>query len=197
MQINHMMYSTAHSKGFTLVELLVVIAIVAVLSTVVIITLNPAELLKQTRDSNRISDMATLKSAVSLYLADATTPSLGSATLCYESTTLAPTSTGCGGLFAGTRTTTQGDSRTVDGTGWIPVNFNGISSGSPLGNLPIDPLNNETYFYAYAASGGVFEVNSNMESNRYVNGGSEDVESKDGGNKADNYEAGNAPSLAL
>ncbi|KKW47096.1 MAG: hypothetical protein UY99_C0042G0007, partial [Parcubacteria group bacterium GW2011_GWA1_59_11] len=42
-------------SSFTLIELLVVIAIVAILSAVVIITLNPAELLKQSRDSNRLS----------------------------------------------------------------------------------------------------------------------------------------------
>src|SRR5258708_6841103 len=70
-------------QGFTLIELLVVIAIIAVLSVVVILSLNPAELLRQARDSNRISDMATLKSAVSLYLADVTSPFIGTSSICY------------------------------------------------------------------------------------------------------------------
>ena len=60
----------AGNKGFTLIELLVVIAIIAVLAVVVILTLNPAALLQEARDANRVSDMATLKSALSLYLAD-------------------------------------------------------------------------------------------------------------------------------
>ncbi|OGZ02363.1 MAG: hypothetical protein A2946_01310 [Candidatus Liptonbacteria bacterium RIFCSPLOWO2_01_FULL_53_13] len=188
---------TMTKKGFTLIELLVVIAIVAVLSVVVILTLNPAELLRQARDANRVSDMSTLKSAISLYLADVSSPSLGSVTLCYESTAAASSTAGCGGLFSATRTATSSDSRAVDGSGWIPVNFNGISSGAPVGNLPVDPVNNASYFYAYAASSTTFEVDTKMESTRYVNGGSGDVESKDGGDKANYYEIGNAPGLAL
>ena len=54
-------------KGFTLIELLIVIAILAVLSVAVVLVLNPAELLKQARDSTRISDMAAINSASYLY----------------------------------------------------------------------------------------------------------------------------------
>jgi prepilin-type N-terminal cleavage/methylation domain-containing protein len=186
-------------KGFTLIELLVVIAIVAVLSVVVILTLNPAELLRQARDANRVSDMSTLKSAISLYLADVATPNLGAAGTCYESTSAASSSAGCGGLFNGTVYTTvvATTSRKVDGTGWIPVNFTGISSGAPIGNLPVDPVNDATHFYAYAASSTTFEINSKMESSRYVAGGTGDVEGPDGGDKANYYEVGNAPGLSL
>lgn len=72
-------------RGFTLIELLIVIAIIAVLSVVVILSLNPAELLRQARDSNRLSDMATLKSAIALYLADTATPKIGTTGTCYVS----------------------------------------------------------------------------------------------------------------
>ena len=61
---------TAKAKGFTLIELLIVIGIIAVLAVVVLLTLNPAELLRQARDSNRVSDLASLNSALSYYLAD-------------------------------------------------------------------------------------------------------------------------------
>ena len=47
-------------ESFTLIELLVVLALVAILSVVVILTLNPAELIKQARDSNRLSDLPQL-----------------------------------------------------------------------------------------------------------------------------------------
>ena len=59
-----------HRSGFTLIELLVVIAILAVLAVVVVLTLNPFALLQESRDANRLSDMATLNSAINISLAD-------------------------------------------------------------------------------------------------------------------------------
>ena len=195
-----MPHTLSQNKGFTLVELLVVIAIVAVLSTVVIITLNPAELLRQTRDSTRISDMATMKSAIALYLADVLEPDIGGAgagTTCYVS---APPSTpamaaNCGGAFPATVTmqtqpTDATTARKVDSNGWIPVNFTTISAGTPLGSLPIDPVNNATYFYAYAANASLqYEIDAVMESTRY-NSGTGNVMDKDGGDVDEFYEVG-------
>ncbi len=193
---------TQKQKGFTLIELLVVIAIVAVLSVVVILTLNPAELLRQARDSSRVSDAATLKSAISLYLADVSSPSIGTAGQCYSSAST--TSSGCGGRYTtvgvGGASTTATTSRGIAGTdGWLPVRFTDISSGSPIGNLPIDPVNNATYFYSYAASTTnlTFEIVMNMESSRYAQSGSGDVETTDGGNSSSTYEIGTAPGLSL
>ena len=85
------MHNRNHKKGFTLIELLVVIAIISILAVVVVLTLNPAELLRQSRDSQRVSDLGTLKSAISLYLVDAAYPNLASSTTggyaaCYLST---------------------------------------------------------------------------------------------------------------
>jgi prepilin-type N-terminal cleavage/methylation domain-containing protein len=57
-------------RGFTLIELLVVIAILAVLAVVVVLTLNPAGLLQEARDSSRVSDMATLNTGMGLFQAD-------------------------------------------------------------------------------------------------------------------------------
>ena len=53
-------------KAFTLIELLIVIAIIGVLATTSILVLNPAELTKRSRDSDRISDMANLNKALGL-----------------------------------------------------------------------------------------------------------------------------------
>lgn len=182
-------------KGFTLIELLVVIAIVAILSVVVILTLNPAELLRQARDSNRTADMATLKSAISLFLADGQTVLATDYETCY----MTAATTNCDTYFPSTNydATSTATSQAVNGTGWIPVDFSDISSGSPIGNLPIDPINNATYFYGYAASStnSVFKVVANMESSRYANGGADDVESGDGGSAAALYEVGTNLSL--
>lgn len=155
---------TKNRKGFTLIELLIVIAIIAVLSVVVILSLNPAELLRQARDSNRISDMATMKSAISLYLADVSSPYLGTSTYCYISIGTAsfygPSSTGtyggplttCGYWMFSASTTTAvatttrsigvlSTSTAAPGNGWIPVDFANISSGAPIGQEPVDPTN--------------------------------------------------------
>ena len=64
-------------SSFTLVELLIVIAILAVLAAAVVIVLNPAELLAQARDSQRLSDISTLKNAVDLMIVDDPSASLG------------------------------------------------------------------------------------------------------------------------
>ncbi len=80
-------------KGFTLIELLVVIAIIAILAVVVVLTLNPAEMMRRARDSNRASDLGMIKTAISLYLSDVSSTSMGTAGTCYiaYSGTAAPT----------------------------------------------------------------------------------------------------------
>lgn len=194
-------------KGFTLIELLVVIAIIAILSVVVILTLNPAELLRQSRDSGRISDLGTLRTAVSLYLADVTSPNLASSSFgysaCYLSsiTGVGTTSAKCGGFqnsYTPDASTTSVLYRKVDGTGWVPVSFSLISAGSPFGSLPVDPSNNANLYYAYAAtsSGGYyFKFTALMESKKYGYLGSNDVVSTDGGLSSTTYEIGNNLSL--
>src|SRR4030042_7056793 len=70
--------------GFTLIELVLVIGILAILAVVVVVVLNPAEWLRQSRDSNRLSDLQTINSALGYYLADGGT-TFGTSTLVYVS----------------------------------------------------------------------------------------------------------------
>ncbi len=156
-------------KGFTLLELLIVITILAILAVIIIFVLNPAETLKKSRDVQRMSDLATVKNALSLYLADVSSTDLdaGVASFCLTGTNTAAvigyskaaTDAACianvaEGVDAGTGTTfggtgIGGDScRYVaspnaanDGTGWIPVNILGITGGAPISNYPVDPIN--------------------------------------------------------
>ena len=187
-----------NTKGFTLIELLVVIAIVAILAVVVILTLNPAELLRQARDSNRLSDLGTMKSAISMTLADVTSPTIvrnASYSFCYESASSTTIGANCG--FTGTYTATTSTSTAVDGTGWLPVVFTAISSGAPIGNLPLDPVNSGDNVYTYVASSTlVFEINARLESTKYTTAGT-GAESTDGGNNSSAYETGTAPGLSL
>jgi prepilin-type N-terminal cleavage/methylation domain-containing protein len=196
-------------KGFTLIELLVVIAIIAILAVVVVLTLNPAELLRQARDSNRLSDFATLKSALSLYSTDVVTttplfnqtigftlytanPSLGASTT--DSDYEGPSSWGfVSGIYTGgtaNGNVSQTSSRAVDGTGWIPVDLDAISSGAPIGVLPVDPVNSGNNMYLYAGTSTVFKLATQMESVKYSYDGPSNVESTDGGNSTSTYEQG-------
>jgi prepilin-type N-terminal cleavage/methylation domain-containing protein len=180
-------------KGFTLIELLVVIAIIAILSVTVILTLNPAELLRQARDSTRVSDLGTLRTALATYLADETTPVLATD---YADCYVGGVSPGANCGFAGTYTVATSSDRSVDGTGWLPVDFTDISSGAPIGTLPVDPVNTGTNTYRYAASTTlVFEINADLESARQTD--TDGAEETDGGDDLDLYEIGNAPNLEL
>ena len=175
-------------KGFTLIELLVVIAILAVLAVAVTLILNPAELVRQGRDATRLSDLAMVHSAIALYLADQLDPSFIASARCTANGT--PPS---GGSCSTVTTSTA-----VDGTGWVNITFTNISSGSPLSRLPLDPVNTTDWFYAFKSNTSEeYEIDTKMESTRYVSGGPSDVETTDGGNNADWYEIGNDPGLDL
>lgn len=63
--------ATKSSNGFTLIELLVVISVLGVLSSIVIVAINPAERLRQARDTHKVSFMRQVKDAVTGYYADA------------------------------------------------------------------------------------------------------------------------------
>ncbi len=222
-------------KGFTLIELLIVIAIIAVLSVVVILSLNPAELLRQARDSNRISDMATLKSAIALYLADIASPSIGSTGTCYISASQASfDSVSTSGIWTAAQTTCAAWSSTATsslavastsrligvkgvaaGNGWIPVNFSNISSGSPIGQEPVDPTNATgtaactsgggvyssvslsscALFYSYIPNNTTFKLAAFMESTKYAQNGAGDVTTNDGGINNYVFESGTNPTL--
>lgn len=57
-------------RGFTLLEVLLVIAIIAILAAIVIIAINPAKQLADTRDAQRQSDVNTILNAIYQYSID-------------------------------------------------------------------------------------------------------------------------------
>ncbi len=187
-------------KGFTLIELLVVIAILAVLMSVVVVTINPAEMLKKTRDTKRISDLDALRTALNLYITDQGSLSSITTGYCYV---YGSSFTGTGITPACTSTATS--SQAVNGTGWIPLNFATISSGSPLSTLPVDPKPAASgdasvsgwhaYVFKASSASTTFKLMANMESTYYSNTGTGDVESKDGGILTEIYEIGSDMSL--
>ncbi|MBI2013680.1 MAG: prepilin-type N-terminal cleavage/methylation domain-containing protein [Candidatus Colwellbacteria bacterium] len=209
-------------KGFTLLELLIVITIISILSVILIIALNPAETLRKARDVQRISDLASLKNVIAIYITenggDNSFPALdgdqtnddnadcegGGGTervwLSADGNATPDTS-----IYANTAVYTDGDNGdfAVDGTGWIPVDFEALTGGSPISGLPIDPSNSNevtlgtavsdtTLVYTYVCSDAntTFEINAVLESADFVNGGPNDKEGRDGGNNDNLYEVG-------
>lgn len=219
--------------GFTLLELLIVISIIAILSVALVLVLNPAEALKKSRDAQRISDLSTMKTALGLYLTSTTTPYLGTGnsnsgvscktspsssfgtthangSIYYSSPNSIVVTTLDTGTTATVASTTVGATNIAltDGGGWIPVNFDSLTGGSPISNLPIDPINtlngtgtgdvnsgvgpisNASPFYRYACSASplTFEIDAVLESTAYTV--TDDKRLSDGGNNASFYEVG-------
>lgn len=200
------MTETKHKKtGFTLLELLIVIAIIAILSVILIIVINPAETLKKSRDVQRMSDLNTLKTALGLYLTSTPSPLLGGAnnTTCVGgggaiTAFLSGTGYASGYPTGFTAFGANGGVAAVDGTGWIPVNLSSLSGGSPISNMPLDPINtaggggalaDASPVYRYAcASDLTFELNAALESTAYTV--DDNKLTKDGGNSNTLYETG-------
>ncbi len=194
-------------KGFTLIELLIVIGILAVLATVTVLVLNPAQLFAQARDSQRVQDLKTVSSAINLFLTTVSSPDMdgsGGDFSCASSfgASAASASTSMSG-----GSISQAGVYSISGTGWVPVDFTSMSAigGSPISTLPRDPSNtsyaatpsNLNYQYKCDNTNKWYELNANMESSRYAATGADDRESTDGGNNPTYYEIGNDPSLDL
>lgn len=195
-------------------ELLIVIAILAVLGAMVIFLLNPAETLRKARDSQRFSDLATIKTAVGIYLASKTAPSLDgqsganinekcasetTPTIWYSvpSSETAISDTTLGTFATSSQATSSATVGLTDGSGgWIKINLNSLIGSSPISNFPIDPVNtivsgsavtsaDLVYRYTCKKSPLGFEINATLESEEYATSSV-----RDGGNNSLLYEVG-------
>jgi prepilin-type N-terminal cleavage/methylation domain-containing protein len=190
------------NNSFTLIELLIVIAILALLMSIIIISINPSEMLKKSRDTKRISSLKALNNALGIFQATKPTTTMGTANIVYVS--IPDSSSTCANLSLPTlpsgytyQCSTSANYRKTDGTGWIPVNFDSLDIGSPISSLPIDPTNTTStnLFFTYT-TGGSWELNAILESSDNKLSGDNDKTSLDGGDSYSTYEIGTDLSLA-
>ncbi|MDD5547734.1 MAG: prepilin-type N-terminal cleavage/methylation domain-containing protein [Candidatus Pacebacteria bacterium] len=178
-------------KAFTLVELVVVIGILTILATVTLLVINPTELNRQARDSQRLSDLQTINSALGLFQSYNLTLT-GTANTVYtslSSNTADCSDLGLPALPAGWSyaCVTANNLRKIDGTGWIPVDFTQVqtNSGSLFAALPIDPTNTATGDFYYTYVKGSWALSAKIESTKFLTNAQ-----NDGGATTTRFEVG-------
>ena len=131
-------------KGFTLIELLVVIAIIGMLASIVLASLSAAR--ENGRDARRVSDITQISRALELYWLEH--DGYPSETWCDSS--LGSQNTAC--------PASEGD--------WSETSFiHTALVPDYIPDLPIDPINNDTYYYTYEpiAAGSDYCLGAQLE----------------------------------
>ena len=186
-------------RAFTLIELLIVIGILAALATITLLVINPAQLVKQSRDANRITELNQINRALLLFQGfGGSAAAMGTHGTVYVS--LPATNSDCSDLSLPAlgggyvyACSTSANYRNIDGTGWIPVDLTSIQSqaGTLFANLPIDPVNTVTNGYYYTYVPGSWALSATMESDKYI----ADNAVNDGGQSSTRFETGNELTL--
>ncbi len=178
-----------NEASFTLVEILIVIGVIAILTAVTLVILNPVEYIKRGRDDQRMGDINSLQTLITQKEYSGNRISFGQSNVVYIS--LADSSSTCGsytlpGLAAGWsyHCAPTASYRNVDGTGWLPVD---LSASKTFAVLPLDPTNDQNYYYAFiASSDNSFVLTSMFESQQEL----KNIAAKDNGTDDTRYETG-------
>lgn len=133
-------------KGFTLVEMLIVIAIIAILAGAVLLAINPVATMQKSRDTTRLSDLDSLRSAINIALTE---------------NEIALTDMTVGGP----QNSIDG-TQAVDGSGYVPYTLVGTRGlGGYISTLPVDPSNNADLglMYVFQSTPDTYEINAVLE----------------------------------
>jgi prepilin-type N-terminal cleavage/methylation domain-containing protein len=163
----------SNKKGFTIFEILIVIFLIGILSAILFFAFNSLDVIKRARDSKRINDLQALNSAIQILINQNPDVFLGEENIIYLS--LPDTSSNCSSYLSklpplyspfSYRCVNSNDFRKINGQGWLPLNFSNLLLG--ISSLPIDPLNNSDYFYAYTKKGNKYKITARMESENFA-----------------------------
>ena len=159
------------------------IGVVTTISAVVIVVLNPLELLRQTRDANRLSDLQMLAKsfplieAIGVEFTDLDGPNYSNScqgqsaqkifvSVPADNGEATPSAPG-GWQFV---RVPKSFLRDIDGTGWVPVDLRQVATKvlPPFSHLSVDPINTfaSGLYYSYVC--GSYEFNAVLESKKYA-----------------------------
>ena len=126
--------------GFTLIELLVVIAIIGTLSGMVLVAMTGFR--EKARDARRVNDITQIRKALEMLYADKETY-ITTSEICSDF------STGCSGCGC------SGETAHEYGN-WSPTYSNLFLALVPqyMAKMPVDPINNSTYYYNFEPNAG-------------------------------------------
>ena len=178
-----------------MIELLIVLGILALVSTMIVLIINPTQLVAQARDATRISDLRRIDTAIQLNKnsLDETLTDNTAANIVYvslpDTNSILTDNCGTNGEYPLPTLTTgwqyrcvtsSANLRKIDGNGWIPIVFTSVTT-NPLLSLPVDPINTAIGgYYIYTQSG----LATALQSNKYIS----EIASTDGGNQDDYFE---------
>lgn len=154
-----------------MVEQIIVIASAIIFLGIMVVLFRETKVIEKSHNSTRLADLTSISTAVNLYLADNHDFSVLQTGATYESVT------------------SSKSAKRSDGTGWIPLDFAAVTSGTPLAALPVDPINDKAkgYYYRFGVKVAekTYEVDCAFES-----ADDADKQSSDGGNNPSRFEMG-------
>jgi type IV pilus assembly protein PilA len=142
-------------KAFTLIELLVVVGIVSLLAGVMVIAINPIEMIKQGRDSKRLQEIQSIRQMVNIALADSQI-----------------TLNGTSSVRASGNSVDDGTLISDDGSaGWVKVSTVSGAEGlrKYISELPADPqgFSAPGSGYEWESDGEYFVIRTSFETEKY------------------------------